>query len=124
MPEKHILLLESEKGLERSLTLLLKQANFRVTSCNKTETALAEIVSGTSSNGGIDLLINDVPKSDCEGSRLLKQLNAREITLPMIVITPYGSEDIIADLSKNNSPLFLCSPFEPADLLSCIDQTM
>ena len=122
MPAKHILLLENEKGLERILTLLLKQAKFRVTSCNKTANALTEIVSETSLNRGADLMIIDIPKVDCEGSRLLKQLHDRGITLPVIVITPYGSEDIIEELSKYNSPLFLCSPFEPEDLLGCIDQ--
>lgn len=108
--------------MARSLTLLLKQAGFQVTSCGLAETALNEIVAATSSRAGTDLLIIDVPESDCEGKRLLKQLQERDITLPLIIITPYGSEGIIAELRKGNSPLFLCTPFEPADLLSCIEQ--
>ena len=120
MPEKHIVLFEKEKGLERILTLLLKQANFRVTSYNKAETALAKIISQTDVDQA-DLLIIDIPKSNCEGSRLLQQLHDGGITLPLIVITPYGSEGII-DVSGNtgNHVHLLCSPFEPAELMDCI----
>jgi DNA-binding response OmpR family regulator len=122
MPEKHILLLENEKGLERILTLLLKQANFRVTSCHKAGTTLAKIAAKT---GGeqTDLLIIDIPGDNCEGSRLLQQLQDRGVTLPLIVITPYGSESIIDTLGNTNTHLrLLCTPFEPAELMDCIDQ--
>ena len=122
MPEMHILLFETEKGLERILTLLLKQANFRVTSYHKAETALAEIVAKTDDDR-TDLLIIDIPEPDCEGGRLLQQLQDRGITLPLIAITPYGSEDIIATLGNTDDNLrLLCTPFEPAELMGCIDQ--
>ena len=122
MPEKHILLLENEKGLERILTLLLKQANFRVTSCHKAETALAGIVAKTGVDQ-TDLLIIDIPELDCEGGRLLQQLQDRGITLPLIVITPYGNEGIIDTLGNSGNHLhLLCTPFEPAELMGYIDQ--
>ncbi|MEN8134407.1 MAG: response regulator [Thermodesulfobacteriota bacterium] len=122
MPEKHILLLENEKGLERILTLLLKQAKFRVTSCHDAGTALAEIAAKTGLEQ-TDLLIIDIPGPDCEGSRLLKQLQDRDITLPAIVITPYGSEDTFDVLgTTGNNFRLLCTPFEPAELMGCIDQ--
>ncbi len=122
MPEKHILLLENEKGLERILTLLLKQANFRVTNCQKAETALAEIAAKTGVDQ-TDLLIIDIPRQDCEGGKLLQQLQDRGITLPLIAITPYGSEDIIDTLGNTDDNLrLLCTPFEPAELMGCIDQ--
>ncbi|MCK4839453.1 MAG: response regulator [Desulfobulbaceae bacterium] len=122
MPENNILLLENEKELERILTLLLKQANFRVTSCHSAGTALAEIVSKTGVDQ-TDLLIIDIPGPDCEGSMLLKQLQDRGITLPLIVITPYGSEGIIDALGSSTPHLHLLySPFEPAELMNCINQ--
>ena len=122
MPEKHILLLENEKGLERILTLLLKQANFRVTGCHQAGTALTEIAAQTGEDRTA-LLIIDIPEPDCEGSRLLQQLQDRGITIPLIVITPYGSEGIIDALGNSSTNLhLLCTPFEPAELMGCIEQ--
>ncbi|MCA1765108.1 MAG: hypothetical protein LC633_02485 [Desulfobulbaceae bacterium] len=74
--KKHILLLESEQGMERILTLLLKQANFRVSRCRKAESVLGGTDSGTSLFGGSDLLIIDMADIGCEGSRLLRKFPA------------------------------------------------
>lgn len=119
MSVEHILLLENEKGLERILTLLLKQANFKVTRYHKAETAMAGLAS-LSDIDQTNLLIIDIPEINCEGSKLLQQLDATGSTLPRIVIIPYGNEGLF-DIQDNHSHL-LCTPFEPVELMNCIDQ--
>lgn len=119
MSAKNILLLENEKGLERILTLLLKQANFKVTRYHKAETAMAGLAS-LSDIDQTNLLIIDIPETNCEGSKLLQQLDATGSTLPRIVITPYGNEGLL-DTQGSHSHL-LCTPFEPTELMTCIDK--
>lgn len=118
MTGKQILLLEKEKGLARILTLLLRQAGFEVTCCNRTETALAAILTDQ-----VDLLIIDVPGGNCEGNQLLQSIADRDIVLPLIILTPYGSKGAIRELAGINEPHILHTPFEPADLLICINET-
>lgn len=122
MSAKHILLLENEKGLERILTLLLKQANFKVTRYHKAETAMAGLAS-LSDSDQTNLLIIDIPETNCEGSKLLQQLDIKGNTLPRIVITPYGNEGLLdTQRNTNNHSHLLCTPFEPTELMACIDQ--
>ena len=122
MSAKHIVLLENEKGLERILTLLLRQANFKVTRYHKAKTAMAGLASLSDINQ-TNLLIIDIPETNCEGSKLLQQLDAKGSKLPRIVITPYGNEGLLdTQGNTNNHSHLLCTPFEPAELMTCIDQ--
>ncbi|MFO7605198.1 MAG: response regulator [Desulfurivibrionaceae bacterium] len=118
--KKHILLLESEQGMERILTLLLKQANFRVSRCRKAESVLGGTDSGTSLFGGSDLMIIDMAERGCEGSRLLRKLKAARSVPPMILITPYGNEALVERSDGPDSAIILYAPFESAELMDCI----
>lgn len=123
MAKNQILLFEREKHLERSLTLLLKQANFEVTNCNDADKTLALIFSGTAIKNKTDLLIIDIQDSNCEGNKLVKRLFDEEIVPPLIVILPYGNENIINKLEDTSDHIHLLyAPFEPTELMNRINQ--
>ncbi len=118
--KKHILLLESEQGMERILTLLLKQANFRVSRCRKGESLLDGTDAGTVLFGESDLLIIDMAERGCEGNRLLRKLKTARSVPPMILITPYGNEALLERGGGPDSAIVLYAPFESAELMDCI----
>jgi DNA-binding response OmpR family regulator len=117
---KHILLFEKEKGLERIMTLLLKQADFRVTSLSNIETAL-DWLSSHNEKKGADILIVDV-STDQEGSKILRHLQRNGSDLPVIIIYPYGSEKIDLGEGRSLNYSVLSSPFSPEELLASIKE--
>ena len=116
---KHILLFEKEKGLERIMTLLLKQADFRVTSLSNTETTL-DWLSSHNDKKGADILILDV-SADQEGHRILRQLQQNGSKLPVVIIYPYGSEGVNQGKGSSLNYRLLTSPFSPEELLASIN---
>ncbi|MDF1577155.1 MAG: hypothetical protein RQ753_01310 [Desulfurivibrionaceae bacterium] len=118
--KRHILLLGSEQGLELILTLLLKQANFRVSRCRKAETVLAGNASGSPLFGDVDLLIIDMAGTEGEVNRLLRELKAARAVPPIILITPYGNEDLAETGVGSDTAIVLHTPFESAELMACI----
>ena len=120
---KHILLFEKEKGLERIMTLLLKQADFRVTSLSHIETALDWLASHNDKKGA-DILIVDVSDHDHEGNKILRQLQRNGSELPVVIIYPYGSDEIDPGKGISLNYRILTSPFSPEELLASIKEAI
>ena len=118
---KHILLFEEDTGLERIMTLLLKQADFRVTSLSNIETALGWIATHDGKSMA-NILIVDVSGPDQQGGRMLRQLQQSGSELPVVIIYPYGSEDLEATEGKSLNYRLLTSPFSPEELLTSIKE--
>ena len=115
---KHILLFEEDTGLERIMTLLLKQADFLVTSLSNIETAL-DWLSSHNNKKVADILILDV-SADLDGNRILRQLQQSGSDLPIVIIYPYGSTGIDQDKRRALNYRLLTSPFSPEELLASI----
>jgi len=118
---RHIMLFEKEKGLERIMSLLLKQADFRVTLLSDPETALGWLASYEGKERA-DILIIDVSSSDREGTRILQHLQGRGSDLPVIIISPYGSEESGRVPGGYTNYRILSTPFSPEELLDCIEE--
>jgi DNA-binding NtrC family response regulator len=116
---KHILLFEEDTGLKRVMTLLLKQADFRVTSLSNIETALGWLATHERETMA-DILIVDVSGPDQQGDRMLRQLQRSDSELPVVIIYPYGSEELEATEGRSLNYRFLTSPFSPEELLASI----
>ena len=116
---KHILLFEKEKGLERIMTLLLKQADFRVSRLDTIEDTLDWLAPHRGKEGA-DILIIDVSDPDRVGSRILHQLKERGTDLPVVIISPYGSDEADGIPGRSVNYRILLTPFSPEELLNCI----
>ncbi|MEN8142080.1 MAG: response regulator [Thermodesulfobacteriota bacterium] len=120
MTREHILLFENEKGLKRIMTLLLRQAEMRVTSADRADRALDIIHSAHAGEDGINVAIIDLSYPYPEGEKLLRQLQEKESNPPTIIITQYGEESTIYTDSGGCNLSLLPAPFEPTDLLNSI----
>lgn len=121
---QHILLLENDKGLERSLILLLKQAGFRISSCREEEMALALLYPGdTATQDQADLLIIDISGPGPGAEDLIHRLSELSPAIPLIIIAPYGCEGTIEKLGDLPKSQLLYAPFELPDLLYCLEKT-
>jgi DNA-binding NtrC family response regulator len=118
---RHILLFEEDKGLERIMTLTLKQADFRVTRLSSVETTLAWLASQKEKYDE-SILIVDVSESDREVEQIFRQLKDRDYDLPLIIISPYGNAEVNPGEIKSNRYRILTTPFSPEEFLSCIKE--
>ena len=119
--ESHILLFEKDRGLERIMTLILKQAGFMVTRLSSIETTLDWLASREDDKES--LLILDVSKDDREEERIVRQLQDNDSDLPVIVISPYGNAGIKPAGNRSIRYRILTTPFSPEELLSCVRET-
>lgn len=120
MTDEHILLFENEKGLKRIMTLLLRQAEMRVSSSDRADRALDLIRAARNEGDEVSVVIVDVSYPNPEGEKLLSQLQEERDNPPAIVITQYGNENSIAGVRNMEKLALLAAPFESADLLKSI----
>ena len=118
MSREHILLFENERGLKRIMTLLLRQAQMRVTGSDSADRALDIIRSASDEGDKVSAVIIDVSYPNPEGEKLLINLQEEWAIPSIIVITQYGNEDTIKRSGSNIS--LLAAPFEPNELLKSI----
>ena len=81
-----ILLIEDDVELCRSLSLLLEQQHFSVTSCHDGEEGLFYIL-----ENGHDLVLLDRMLPGLDGLEVLRQARAAHCTTPILFLTALGS---------------------------------
>lgn len=70
---------------------------------------------------GIDLIILDYRLPDISGLELLKGIRKRDLSIPVILLTGYGNEDIATQAFRYGACDYIKKPFEPSDIISRID---
>ena len=112
----HILIIEDEQLLARSLKTLLESKGFEVElACDgETGAAYAEL-------GIYDLLILDVMMPGMDGFQVARQVRSRRCTTPILMLTARsGVEDRIRGLNSG-ADYYLTKPFDTRELLACIN---
>ena len=124
LSQKHILLAEDEKGLQRVLSLMLRQNNFKVSSCSNGEEAFNIISTLKGTGNSIDLLVTDIMMPKCGGVELLDRLIDHGIRIPTIVITGHAGEDLLDNLQLRGCCEYIFKPFEPEDLMISVHKAV
>ena len=110
-----ILLVEDDVELCRSLSLLLEQQHFSVTSCHDGEEGLFYIL-----ENGHDLVLLDRMLPGLDGLEVLRQARAAHCTTPILFLTALGSlEDRVTGLDLGADD-YLVKPFAFEELMARI----
>ena len=110
-----ILLIEDDVELCRSLSLLLEQQHFSVTSCHDGEEGLFYIL-----ENGHDLVLLDRMLPGLDGLEVLRQARAAHCTTPILFLTALGSlEDRVTGLDLGADD-YLVKPFAFEELMARI----
>lgn len=73
---------------------------------------------------GIDLLLLDVRLPGMKGTELLKVVKERYVDLPVIMMTAYGSKDVIIESMRNNTDDFIEKPIDIVQLKQMINRLL
>lgn len=111
----NILLVDDQKSLRRSLSLMLEGAGFATEEAENGEEALHYLATHQ-----YDLVITDLRMDGMSGIDLLREIKQSNPKLPVILITAYGSIDSAVDAMRLGAFDYLTKPFREQDILEKI----
>ncbi len=108
-------LIDDDDGVRQALAFLLAASGFAV---RIYESALAFLEQVPAVHAGC--IVTDVRMPGLDGLELLRQLKARQIGLPVIVMTGHGDVPLAVEAMKAGAVDFIEKPFNDETLLSAI----
>jgi len=112
-----IYLVDDDDSVRRSAGFMLKTSGYSVRAYASGVELLKEV---KSIEPGCILL--DIRMPEMDGLEVQKELNARGVSMPVIVLTGHGDVATAVGAMKNGASDFLEKPFEKAVLLAAIDR--
>ena len=112
----HILIIDDEEGMCRSLKQLLEAHHFTVSTANSATDGL-QVLQRTQ----IDLILCDIVMPDMSGLLFLAKIGTR---IPVIMMTAYASIETTRKAFKSGACDYLVKPFDFDELLVVIEQKL
>ena len=117
MPD--ILLVEDKDSLRRVLRLTLENAGYSVTEAADARSALSEIAAGPHK-----LVLTDLRMPYGSGLDVLRSARAADGSIPVIVMTAFGSVDEAVQAMKDGAHDFLQKPVDSNHLLLLVERAL
>src|SRR5258708_39114932 len=120
MPDRCILIADDQSHVIEALRLLLKGEGYRTESAASPAGVLASIEAGVFDCLLMDLNYARDTTSGAEGLDLLERVQAIDPTLPVVVMTAWGTVDVAVEAMRRGARDFIQQPWENARLLSIL----
>jgi len=118
MSQGRILVVEDDAGLREALIDTLKLAGHDCVEADSGEQALLQL-----KNHAIDIVVSDVQMGDgMSGLSLLKSIKAAYSSMPVLIMTAYGTIDDAVQAMKDGAVNYMSKPFAPEVLLNMVNQ--
>jgi DNA-binding NtrC family response regulator len=114
-PLPRILIIDDEAAIRESLETLLSLEGYNVESVENGELGLERIAEQP-----FDLVLLDLALPGRNGIEILGTLRERELTLPVIMITAFGTVDNVVDAIRAGAQNFVQKPWDNEKLLADI----
>ena len=101
-----ILVVEDDDGLREALIDTLTLANYQCVEADSAETALLLL-----NNHAVDLVVSDVQMGGMSGLSLLKNIKNQQSSLPVLLMTAYGTIDDAVQAMKDGACNYIAKPF-------------
>ena len=111
MSIENILVVDDEPLIRELLEEILKKEGYSVNTVKNGLSALKKI-----KEHHFDLIITDVRMPDMDGITLLKKIRESSFSIPVIVITAYGSIENAVEVMKKGADDYITKPITPAQL--------
>lgn len=107
-----VLVIDDEPGFLQMLQVILSRAGYNVTTVTGGEDALQVL-----EKGRFDLCLCDLKMPGMDGERFLSELKARGITMTVIVMSAYGSNETAIAAMKAGAYDYVNKPFTADEIL-------
>jgi DNA-binding NtrC family response regulator len=115
-----VLIADDQSDVRESLRLLLKSEGFKVDAVASPTAALAALEAAPPDLVLMDMNYAKDTTSGREGLELLARIRALEPTLPVVVMTAWGSVELAVEAMKCGAKDFVLKPWENARLLATL----
>ena len=106
-----ILVVEDDQPLQDALVTTLEAAGFTVLAASEGGEALKVV-----NDSPVDLVVTDVQMQPVDGRELLRRLQQRHPTLPVLLMTAYGTIEQAVAAMREGAVDYLVKPFEAEEL--------
>ena len=115
-PSRRLLLIDDEESLRHSLAKSLRRAGFVVETAATGREGVDRFQSG-----GFDAVVTDVRLPDLSGLDIVALLTEIDASVPVVVMTGYGSVESAMEAMRRGARDYLQKPFEMNDLLRVLE---
>jgi two-component system response regulator AtoC len=106
-----VLIVDDEVNLRKVLAATLKREGYDVATAADGDAALEEL-----REGGADVVVTDLVMPQRDGLSLLREIQARNPEIPVIVITAHGTVDSAVEALRRGAFDYITKPFEQDEL--------
>ncbi|WP_057830878.1 sigma-54-dependent transcriptional regulator [Colwellia sp. TT2012] len=117
MAEHKVLVVEDDAGLREALVDTLSLAGYRCVEADSGEAALLLL-----KKQQVDIVVSDVQMGGMSGLSLLKSIKSKQVNLPVLLMTAYGTIDDAVQAMKDGACNYIAKPFAPQVLLNMVSQ--
>ncbi|MCB9029437.1 MAG: sigma-54-dependent Fis family transcriptional regulator [Deltaproteobacteria bacterium] len=110
-----ILVVEDSDSLRDVLKSVLEAQGYEVDSCPNGEEAANSLIENSYS-----LILSDYKLPGMSGMEFLGRARDNSPTVPIVMMTAFGSVDVAVEAMKSGANDFIAKPFEPEDLCSLV----
>ncbi len=114
-----ILIIEDKESMLRMLSELFKEEGMNVLTARDGPEALRKI-----KDEKIDVILTDLKLPSMDGITILKEVKTIDSSIPVIVMTAYGSIETAVNAMKLGATDFITKPFNPDHLLMVIKRVL
>jgi DNA-binding NtrC family response regulator len=100
-----VLVVDDEKRIRFALSVLMEGTGIEVVTAESAEEALTRL-------DGVDVVVTDLEMPGKSGLDLLEEVRALDATIPVILITAFGSERIAVETLKRGAYDYIAKPFD------------
>lgn len=118
-PNTHILVVDDEPLVLHSLSGLLREFGYSVTSCKNAGDALDMF-----QKDSVDIVLTDIKMPQISGIELLEKIHSIKKDIPVILMTAYAQMDVAVAGIKHGAFDFIIKPYSPEYLLSSIEKAV
>lgn len=119
MAGEKILVVDDDQHLRTLMKIRLEGAGYRATLAERGEEALAH-----AEDAAFDSAIIDLRMEGMDGIALLENLLRLQPSLPVIILTAHGTIANAVEATKKGAYDFLTKPFDPKELLHCLEKAL
>ena len=115
----HLLLVDDDPDLLKLLAIRLRASQYRVTTADSGERALALLATERP-----DLVVTDLRMSGIDGMGLFREIEASHAGLPLIILTAHGTIPEAIAATRQGVFGFLTKPYSANELIKQIEQAL
>ena len=120
----HIIIVEDEMNMYRTLSLILKRTGYGISLVKDGNEALKMILDSKNRTPGIDLLITDILMHGLTFMELLAELDRLNIFVPVLIITGSDDQNTAIGLKYKSYIKFIEKPFNAEEFIEHVSHLL